>query len=162
MSVPIPSLSTFAAITLSYLGLRLLLSLRIEWLHWKTQVYVIKGEYWVRATRQSQRVVDDMGQLWPADWMKWELWRWDFGRYIVHRDHWDEAVAFTDSERQRENLSLAEFYPQVAARVEEVLGGLATAQASQSVANPTAVTRASTPTPASTSAPERDHHPHTD
>jgi hypothetical protein len=48
-----------------------------------------------------------MSQIWPISHILFEVWRWDFSRYIVHQDHFGAMTAFISKELQRKDLDLA-------------------------------------------------------
>jgi len=97
----------------------LLTEIRRHWLDHHLALFIIKGDFWARITHQSDEVVDEAIQFWPDSIMRWELWRWDWNRYVVHQEHLEAMNAFIDGELKRFNLGMGDIYPLIQQQREE-------------------------------------------
>ncbi len=87
----------------------LLLIVRNHWLAYRIQDHLFRVGYWARKTAPTQAVVTELCQLWPARFMLFEIWRWDFDRYIVAQDHLFDMDRFIDEELARTDLDWAAY-----------------------------------------------------
>lgn len=87
----------------------LFLRLRFCWLSWKIEDYTLCSQFYILQTHQSMEVAAEMAEIWTPKHMLWEVWRWDFDRYIVCQDHLDDMLAWRDEELLKES-TLADLY----------------------------------------------------
>jgi hypothetical protein len=83
------------------------LLIRQLWLMSKIEEYTLNSLYFCHRNKLSTVVADEMSQIWPISHILFEVWRWDFSRYIVHQDHFGAMTAFISKELQRKDLDLA-------------------------------------------------------
>lgn len=86
-----------------------ILLIRRFWLLAKIEEYSLSALYFCHKTKTSVVIADEMFQLWSTTHMLFEVWRWNFSRYIVHQDHLEDMNAFIAIELERDDLDLAEF-----------------------------------------------------
>jgi hypothetical protein len=65
--------------------------------------------YYCWRTKASTEVAENLEQLWPNHYLYWELWRWNFDRYIVHQELAAEMMEFIAEEMENPNLDAAVF-----------------------------------------------------
>lgn len=68
------------------------------WLTHKIAEYEACVAAYCLRTAQSINVVAEMEQLWPQATMLFEIWRWDFGRYVVYQNHYAALAVFVERE----------------------------------------------------------------
>jgi hypothetical protein len=76
------------------------LIIRRHWLNYHIATYTFTSVYYLWKTNKPSSVSAEMGQLWPMATMLLELWRWDFARYVVYQDHYEELQDFLAAESQ--------------------------------------------------------------
>lgn len=89
-------------------GLAALYLVRIQWLAASLERYSFDVSYYCLKTQQSPEIRQDMAKLWPADRMLFELWRWDFRRYVVDHEQLDHMEAFLAEELSRPSVTMEE------------------------------------------------------
>jgi hypothetical protein len=87
----------------------LVFAIRIHWILWKTERHSIMGSYWVIMTNQDEQTSMDLSAIWPFSYTVFELWRWDFGRYIVRQDLREEMEEWVLDQKARDNLTWERF-----------------------------------------------------
>jgi len=89
-------------------GFFCLFVIRSFWVAAQLELYALNAAYFCLKTKQPLTVRQEMAQMWPSDWILFELWRLDFRRYIVHHDHFDAMADFIIRELERPKLGLDE------------------------------------------------------
>ncbi len=87
-------------------ALLLALIVRKHWINYHVQAYSFKSVYYLWKMGKTPDVAGEMSQLWPMSHMLFELWRWDFSRYIVYQDHYEEMEAFMGNETRLSDAQL--------------------------------------------------------
>ena len=101
---------TGLTLSLSLAGLIVsILLIRRLWLLSKIEEYALNALYFCHKNKLSVVVADEMSQIWPVSHILFEVWRWDFSRYVVHQDHLEAMNTFVAGELDKKNLALTEF-----------------------------------------------------
>lgn len=77
---------------------------RSRWVIWQKDRYEACRLWYCFRTKQSEQVTHEMALLWPGSVMVFEIWRWDWRRYVVHQEHFDAMVPFIAAELRRNDL----------------------------------------------------------
>lgn len=93
------------SLILAIAAITLLLAIRGQWIVWQAERYGYLASYYCLRTRQSAEIVRDMTLVWPASRMLWELWNWDWRRYVVDHDSFDAMCVWMRQECQRTDLT---------------------------------------------------------
>ena len=100
-------MSIHTILALSSLSLVLaILFVRRLWIKAELEKYNLNALYFLHRNKLSMVVADEMSHVWSYSHMLFEIWRWDFSRYIVHQDHLEVMNAFIASELERKDLDL--------------------------------------------------------
>lgn len=102
------STNTILSLSLASLILAVLLVRRL-WLSAELERYGLNALYYCHKKQLSVVTADEMSQFWPLYHMLFEVWHWDFSRYIVHQDHLADMNAFIAEELERKDLDLEMF-----------------------------------------------------
>jgi hypothetical protein len=87
-------------------GLLSLLTIRLLWVQTSVERYVFNTFYWISRTQPPKKTVGEITELWPLFYMMVEVWNWNFKRYVVHHDHYEEMKKFIVREMRREHLDI--------------------------------------------------------
>lgn len=71
--------------------------IRLRWIVWKLEDYRLKVLWFCVATKQKKEILQDMSQLWPITIMAFQLWNWNFRKYVVDQEKYDEMIEFLDN-----------------------------------------------------------------
>lgn len=107
------------------LGLLLLITslvayfgIRGAWIVWQCNRHAFTCAYWVRRTKQSAAVANELFMLWPGHSILLDLpWNWNWRHYVVHQDLHDAAMDFIREEIRRTDLDFATYQAELAADV---------------------------------------------
>lgn len=83
--------------------------IRFRWVSHHIDDYTAKALWYLWRTKQSTELGHDMAQLWPVGHMILELWRWDFRRYVVDHEQYDQMEVFIANELKRNDLTIELF-----------------------------------------------------
>lgn len=111
------------------LGFLALFIVRVQWALAHLEMYTLNASYFCVKTKQPISVRQEMGEVWPKEWMLFELWRWDWKRYIIHHDHFYAMTAFIQRELARPHLSMLEMARDVVDGIESKKADSATKEA---------------------------------
>ena len=87
----------------------LIFAIRWHWLIWKTDRYLTLSTYWTIMTNQSPKVEADMMEIWPIFHTLFEIWRWDFNRYVVNQGLLADMEDWVDYQKSRPGLDWNQF-----------------------------------------------------
>ncbi len=87
----------------------LLFLIRARWLHWQVESYTAKALWYLWRTKQAAGLAGDMSQIWPIAYIMLELWRWDFRRYVLDHETYDQMEVFIAKELERNDLTMELF-----------------------------------------------------
>lgn len=82
-----------------------LICIRSFWVSWALEDYQMRSLTYLTLCRLDEEAGSDMGELWPRSYMYWELWRWDFRRYVIDHERYDLMVEWLDTQLARTDLS---------------------------------------------------------
>jgi len=93
-------------IALSLLALfATILIIRYHWLNTKTEWMAIAATHYVMRKNPSNEEIQQIVSLWPKTHQILEIWRWDFSRYAVYPEAFDEMIKFAEKEMENSNLN---------------------------------------------------------
>lgn len=101
-----PTLQTAIPIAIIALTSVVLLVRRL-WLMAELERYGLNALYFCQRNKLPVHVADEMSQIWPTFHILFEVWHWDFSRYVVHQDHLETMNVFIAAELTRKDLDLA-------------------------------------------------------
>lgn len=84
------------------------LIIRRFWLTACVEEYGFNALYYCQRKQLSVVTADEMSRLWPGYIMLFEIWHWDFSRYVIHQDHLEAMNAFISTEMERKDLDLSQ------------------------------------------------------
>lgn len=96
-------MSTFYVFVIVIAFFLLFVRSRILWLNYHIECYTVTSSLYITQTKQPESVAREMAEMWPTQDMLWELWRWDFDRYIVSQDRLEDMLEWRDEELLKAN-----------------------------------------------------------
>lgn len=90
-------------------GITALLAVRAHWLRYHGDCYAICASWYIYRTKQGALALEAMDARLPGWYQLWEVWRWDYRRYVVDHDHHDAMTAFVAEELKRDDLDWSVF-----------------------------------------------------
>lgn len=88
---------------------------RSMWVAYKLEDYHFRATHYLTMNQLPAEVAHSMYETWGKEWMYWELWRWDFSRYIVDQEHYHGMLEYMDTQLARTDLDYETFRREVAA-----------------------------------------------
>jgi len=88
-------------------GVLFILLVRRLWLMAELEKYGLNALYYCQRNKLPVHIADEMSQIWPTFHILFEVWHWDFSRYVVHQDHLETMNVFIAAELARKDLDLA-------------------------------------------------------
>lgn len=98
------------------LALLFVFLVRDRWIKKEIKLYFTNLNWWANASDPSPQVRQESVLIWPYHYMFFELWRWNFRRYVVHHEHYDSVAEFV-----REELRTNSFHRKMEAELREQL-----------------------------------------
>ena len=94
-------------IALSILGLLAIISIiRYHWINAQTLWLTIATTHYVMRKKPSNEEIEQMVTLWPRSHQFYEIWRWDFSRYAVYPEMFNEVMVFARKDMENPNLNV--------------------------------------------------------
>jgi hypothetical protein len=81
--------------------------IRSIWVSQQVEEYQFKCLHYLAMNPElPPSVAVELADLWPKQWLYWDWIHWDFTRYVVHQDHYEDMTEYFDSQLARENLDI--------------------------------------------------------
>lgn len=91
-----------------------LVTIRRFWVMYSVESYQLKVFHYTTMNQLEEKMVMEMHQFWPVYYAYYEIWNWDFTKYIVHLDHYEKMKKFIDQELSRKDLDNDTFQRELA------------------------------------------------
>jgi hypothetical protein len=87
-----------------------IIGFRVLWVRHKIDEYSFYTLHYLTMNPNLEKNTgSQMSEFWPRIYVYSELWNWNFKRYIVYLDHYEDMKKFMSKELKRNDLTLEKF-----------------------------------------------------